>query len=101
MFPRITGNTLLGSEELIAYEIGYRAQITDKVSLDAALFYNSYDKLFTTQSGSTSVDAQTGALTLPVNRSWSSWEASGFGSRNRTRPCLTTGCQMTSAPGKA
>ena len=69
VFPRIIGNTLLSSEELIAYEIGYRAQLTDKVSLDAALFYNTYDKLFTTQSGTTSVDAQTGVLTLPVNRS--------------------------------
>ena len=68
VFPRITGNTLLDSEELIAYEFGYRAQITSKVSLDAALFYNTYDKLFTTESGSTYVDAQTGALTLPVNR---------------------------------
>lgn len=69
VFPRIIGNTMLSAEELIAYEIGYRAQITDKVSLDAALFYNTYDKLFTTQSGTTSVDAQTGVLTLPVNRS--------------------------------
>lgn len=68
VFPRITGNTLLDSEELIAYEFGYRQQITEKVSLDAALFYNTYDKLFTTESGSTYVDAQTGALTLPVNR---------------------------------
>ena len=69
VFPRITGNALLNSEELIAYEFGYRAQLTDKVSLDAALFYNTYDKLFTTESGATYVDAQTGALTLPVNRS--------------------------------
>ena len=69
VFPRVTGNTALSSEELIAYEIGYRAQLTDRVSLDAALFYNTYDKLFTAESGSTYTDSQTGALTLPVNRS--------------------------------
>ena len=68
-FPRITGNTGLLSETLIAYEIGYRAQVTQKVSIDAALFYNKYDRLFTTQSGALSVDPQTGALTLPINRS--------------------------------
>ena len=68
VFPRIIGNTLLSSEELIAYEIGYRAQVTSKVSLDAALFYNSYDKLFATESGATVVDSQTGVTTLPVNR---------------------------------
>ena len=69
IFPRITGNPALASETLIAYELGYRAQVTEKLSFDAALFYNSYDRLFTTQSGTSYVDAMTGALTLPVNRS--------------------------------
>lgn len=36
------------SEELVAYEIGYRQQITPTTSLDIATFYNDYDQLGTT-----------------------------------------------------
>lgn len=36
------------SEELIAYEIGYRQQMTPTTSLDIATFYNDYDQLGTT-----------------------------------------------------
>ncbi|MDH3977464.1 MAG: TonB-dependent receptor [Gammaproteobacteria bacterium] len=39
----INGNSELKSEEVIAYEIGYRTQPTDKLTLDIALFYNDYD----------------------------------------------------------
>lgn len=35
----------VGSEELIAYELGYRAQPTQRFSWDAALFYNVYEDL--------------------------------------------------------
>jgi len=41
------GNPELESEELIAYELGYRVQPIKSVSLDAATFYNDYSKLFT------------------------------------------------------
>lgn len=39
------GNDNLDSEELIAYEIGYRSQPIKKVSIDIAGYYNDYDKL--------------------------------------------------------
>ncbi len=35
------------SEELIAYELGYRRQLTPKLSADVATFYNDYRKLET------------------------------------------------------
>jgi len=41
------GNKGLDSEELIAYEIGYRIQPTQKMSVDISTFYNDYSKLFT------------------------------------------------------
>ncbi len=44
-------NKALESEEVIAYELGYRIQPIKTVSLDAAAFYNDYDKLFTTSVG--------------------------------------------------
>ena len=38
-------NRDLDAEEVIAYELGYRAQATDRLSFDTALFYNRYDHL--------------------------------------------------------
>jgi iron complex outermembrane receptor protein len=46
---RIVGNPNFQDEREIAYEAGYRAQITDRVSLDFAAYYNSYDQLETTE----------------------------------------------------
>ena len=38
-----TGNNSLRSEDLLAYEIGYRIQPTKRLSFDIATFYNVYD----------------------------------------------------------
>jgi len=46
------GNENLKSEELIAYEAGYRIQATDKLSFDVATFYNDYNHLVLGQLGS-------------------------------------------------
>lgn len=42
---RLVGNDDFDSEELIAYEFGYRWQWTDSLSVDVATFYNDYDDL--------------------------------------------------------
>src|SRR5690606_21419311 len=39
------GNDRFDSEELVAYEIGYRWQASSVFSLDLATFYNRYDGL--------------------------------------------------------
>ncbi len=39
------GNPGLDSEELLAFELGYRAQPIEKLSFDIAAFYNDYDKM--------------------------------------------------------
>ena len=41
----VEGNEDLDSEKLIAYEAGWRSQITKTFSLDLSMFYNDYDKL--------------------------------------------------------
>lgn len=41
----ILGNPDLRSEELIAYEIGYRIQPTPRLSFDVTGFYNAYDRM--------------------------------------------------------
>ncbi len=48
-FAQITGNRGLESEPLLAFELGYRAQPTDKFYWDLATFYNQYDDLTATQ----------------------------------------------------
>jgi len=50
VFPRIVPNRDLDAEELIAYELGYRAQPTDAFSFDVAAFFNDYDRLFVSQA---------------------------------------------------
>ena len=42
------GSTDLSSQQLLAYELGYRVQPTKRVFLDIAAFYNIYDELITT-----------------------------------------------------
>jgi len=39
------GNVDFKSEEVVAYELGYRAQVTNDLSTDMAIFYNDYDRL--------------------------------------------------------
>lgn len=46
-FIRTIGNPNEVSETLMAYELGWREQMTDRFSWDIATFYNSYDKLRT------------------------------------------------------
>ncbi len=41
----LTQNDDFNSEELIAYELGYRNSITNNLSIDTTAFYNDYDRL--------------------------------------------------------
>lgn len=47
----IFGSDDFGSEELIAYELGYRIQPHDRLSFDLAVFYNDYDEIRGLQPG--------------------------------------------------
>ena len=40
-----------GNEDLVAYEIGYRTQLSDTLSLDLTAFYNSYTDLISRELG--------------------------------------------------
>lgn len=42
----LSGSSLLDAESLLATEVGMRAQISRRASIDAALFYNTYDDIF-------------------------------------------------------
>jgi len=45
------GDTSFKSEELIAYELGYRYEFNNVASLDVAMFYHDYDRLVGTRIG--------------------------------------------------
>jgi iron complex outermembrane receptor protein len=51
VYVNVMGNDEFDSEELLAYEAGYRVAISDQLSLDVAVFDNYYDEL-QTQEGS-------------------------------------------------
>lgn len=50
----LEGSTTFESEDLIAYELGYRAQINDKISGSISTYYNDYTNIRSTTPGPTS-----------------------------------------------
>ena len=51
VFLTIVGDEDQVSEEMIAYETGYRAIATENLTMEAALFYYDYDKLASAEPG--------------------------------------------------
>ncbi|MBI3890965.1 MAG: TonB-dependent receptor [Candidatus Wallbacteria bacterium] len=47
VIPTLVGNRAIDSEELLAREVGWRFEASDRLSLDAAAFYNTYRQLRT------------------------------------------------------
>jgi iron complex outermembrane recepter protein len=45
IFARLTGGKSFDSEKVLAYELGYRVQPADRLSVDLAAFYNRYNDL--------------------------------------------------------
>lgn len=45
---QVTGNRAVDAEELLAYELGYRQQVTPQITLDVATFFNRYRSLVST-----------------------------------------------------
>ncbi|MGE0680215.1 MAG: TonB-dependent receptor plug domain-containing protein [Candidatus Binatia bacterium] len=49
--PAIMGNSDFASEELLAYELGWRLQPSTKLSVSLATFYNEYDNVRSAEPG--------------------------------------------------
>jgi iron complex outermembrane receptor protein len=62
----ITGNPDLETEEVIAYEIGYRNQISTKLNADISLFYNQYEDVRVT-SAPQAPNCQPGGIAVATN----------------------------------
>jgi iron complex outermembrane receptor protein len=52
----VFGSHQFNSEDLLAYELGYRVQATSNLSLDVATFYNNYSNLRTAEPGAPFVE---------------------------------------------
>ena len=64
----LIGSTDLKAEELVAYELGYRMEPVERLTLDAAAFYNVYRRLDIYSQGQPVVDFTTPqpSVTIPL-----------------------------------
>ncbi|OHB73626.1 MAG: hypothetical protein A2V70_03550 [Planctomycetes bacterium RBG_13_63_9] len=51
LFAQLRGNSALEAEDMMAYEMGYRAQPTDAFSWDVAAFFNKYENVIAVNPG--------------------------------------------------
>jgi iron complex outermembrane receptor protein len=61
----VYGSTQFKSEDLLAYEIGYRVQATSSFSADIAAFYNNYSNLRTAEMGTPFVEGAPTDVVVP------------------------------------
>lgn len=69
-FLRLLGDNDFHSEEVLAWQLGYRVRPADNLSFDLALFYNDYDELRTFTPGAPFVEPVPGGAVLIVPHSW-------------------------------
>lgn len=62
----VFGNPNLVSEELTAYELGYRMKPGERLSFDVATFYNAYDRLITPVQGTPFFEPPAGPVVVPL-----------------------------------
>ena len=62
----VFGNPNLKAEELTAYELGYRLRPAERLSFDAATFYNVYDQLIAPVQGTPYFVPPTGSVIVPL-----------------------------------
>lgn len=63
----IDGSSNFRSETVIAYELGYRSQLKQDLTLDLSLFFNQYDHLRVRQEGLQGVEATSAVLRYPLS----------------------------------
>lgn len=62
------GNNDVQSENLIAYELGFRNQVTPNTALDITAFYNVYDDLLTDEDGASFMETDPQPTHLVVSK---------------------------------
>jgi iron complex outermembrane recepter protein len=62
----VNGSNQFQAEDLLAYEVGYRVQVSNNVSADIATFYNNYTHLRSAEPGAPSVQTDPAPVHLVV-----------------------------------
>lgn len=63
---QLQGNRQVESEEVLAYELGYRSQLSRGLSFDTALFYNDYRDLVSNDLGACAFQPALGLIQCPL-----------------------------------
>ena len=65
---RVVGNRDFESENLLAFDMGYRTRLGESIALDLAGFYNFYNDLHTSEPGTVFAEGEAGAehVVLPL-----------------------------------
>ncbi len=66
-FLLVKGDMDVRSEDLTAYEIGYRFNPSKNISIDIAAFYNDYDNLLTAEAGTLDLSTAPVYLSIPAS----------------------------------
>jgi iron complex outermembrane receptor protein len=66
-YVRLIGNPNMGSEDLLAYELGYRVRPSKVISFDISTFVNQYDNLRTFDTGTPFSTSSDTALPLIIH----------------------------------
>ena len=75
----LQGSRDFHSEQLVAYEVGYRRQVRQNLSFDLATFVNRYHGLASLEEGTPYVDPITGQTVIPiVNRNLTDGHSEGI-----------------------
>jgi iron complex outermembrane recepter protein len=56
LFARVIRNKNFEAEKVLAYELGYRVQATDRLSVDLAAFHNRYNDMLSLEGGSSFIE---------------------------------------------
>lgn len=76
---QLLGHEDLDSEELIAYEIGWRWHPLEGLSIDLSAFHNEYEGLMSLEQGDPFIDPSDGRLIVPIiNRNLTDGRSNGF-----------------------
>ena len=96
VFPVLTGNRAIESEDLTSVEAGIRSQPNDWLSWDVAGYYNDYRNLIAAFPNGIGFDPQLGLVTIPVQFNNDSYGRS-FGVEWTSHWKMTEGWEMHAA----
>ena len=78
-FAQLNGDDSFDSERVLAYEVGYRAQLLDPLSVDIAAYYNDYKDLRSLEPTGLLIDFPSAGLLTATLSAANQLDAEGYG----------------------